>query len=201
MDDEVHAGRIDLLAFLTGLLDGPPDEQFVRGLFAGDVADTAPSVNEAIDEGFDRLASFHDAHAEGTRAGVEAAVLAEYGRLFEDGAVGTRERDYREPDADVDRELAAAYEAADWSAPEGNRDDIGTELAFLRHLVDRQRAGHAAALEQERQFIDGHLSQWVDPFARDLADAADSELYLGAASLLRGVVEFEDVLVTTRLLE
>ncbi|WP_254535520.1 TorD/DmsD family molecular chaperone [Halomarina litorea] len=201
MDDQVYAGRIDLLEFLSALLDGPPDERFVQGLFAGEVAGPAPSVNESLDRGFDLLATFHDDEAGSDPSAVAERVGAEYASLFESGAVSTRESAYREPDADADRELAAAYAAADWSAPDGHRDALGTELAFLRHLVARQRAGHAAALEQERAFVDEHLSRWVDPFARDLAEAADSTLYRGVAHLLRGVVEFEDALVTTQLLE
>lgn len=201
MDDDVYASRIDLLEFLSGLLGGPPDGDFVRGLTADEALGPAPSVNDPIDKGFELLASFHDDHADANPADVEEAVLSEYARLFEDGRVATRERDYRGPDEDVTRRLVAVYDDADWSPPEGDLDAIGTEIAFLYHLVERQRAGVGTALDREGQFLEDHLSRWVDPFVHDLADAADSDLYRGTAALLRGVVDLETALVTSQLLD
>jgi TorA maturation chaperone TorD len=200
MDDDVYAGRLDLLRFLSALLDGPPDDQFVRGLLAGDVAGPAPSVNDSIERGFSLLAAFHDDRADADPGAVERAVAAEYAGLFETGTVATRESAYRE-DAPVDRDLAAAYDAADWSPPSTPLDGVGVELAFLRHLVARQREGETTALDRESQFLDAHLSRWLDRFADDLADAAESDLYRGAAHVLRGVVEFEDTLVSAELRE
>lgn len=69
------------------------------------------------------------------------------------------------------------------------------ELAFLRYLVERQRHGDEETFGFERVFLDEHLTVWIDDFVADMREMADPGLFLAAALVLEGLVEFEDELV------
>lgn len=105
-----------------------------------------------------------------------------------------------------------ARAGADVSSDFGDLPDyIGLELAFMRHLCtqeasawERDEADAArqwAAMEQE--FLQDHLTQWVDDFGSRLAANTRSDFYRGVAELMPAfvhqdlkVLEASDVMAT-----
>jgi TorA maturation chaperone TorD len=202
-DDALYASRLELVDFLIEALHDVPDEEFVSTLLSGDLRTPEGSVNESLDRGFDELGTFVDEHQEYDLDTVQEALEREYTRLF----VGPRpvvvahETYYRE-DADYLGEgladVEASYGAASWSPPDDypEEDDfVVVELAFLRHLIDRQRRGAEVAVGFERVFLDEHALTWVDPFTTDLRESTDSRLYVAVADVYEGLLQFEDELV------
>jgi len=202
-DDALYASRLELVDFLIEALHDVPDEEFVSTLLSGDLRTPEGSVNESLDRGFDELGTFVDEHQEYDLDTVQEALEREYTRLF----VGPRpvvvahETYYRE-DADYLgeglAEVEASYGAAGWSPPDDypEEDDfVVVELAFLRHLIDRQRRGAEEAVGFERVFLDEHALTWVDPFTTDLRESTDSRLYVAVADVYEGLLQFEDELV------
>jgi TorA maturation chaperone TorD len=202
-DDAVYAARLELVDFLVEVFYDVPDEAFVDRLLSGDLQFPADEVNDGLDAGFDRLETFVADNADRDPADVQDELETEYTRVF----VGPRppvlahETNYREDTAFIGEGLAdveASYGAAGWTPPENygeENDFVAVELAFLRHLITRQRRGAEEAFGYERVFLDEHLLRWVDPFVDDVYDHAESDLYLAAADVFRGFVEFEDELV------
>lgn len=204
MDDEaVYEARLELVDFLVEVFWDTPTEAFVADLVAGDVQLPEESVTPEMDEGFAMLDEWVADQRGRDAAAVQSELEREYTRLF----VGPRppvlphESYYRE-DADFLGEAVATveetYGAVGWEPPEEypeEADFIAVELAFLRHLVDRQRGGEEAAFGYERVFLDEHLLPWVDPFVEDLREEAEPGLFLAAGLVLRGFVTFEDELV------
>lgn len=204
MDEEaLYESRLELVDFLVEALHDTPDEEFVETLLAGDVLLPEGEVNDFLDRGFDELRTFIDEHRGYDLDVVQEALEREYTRLL----VGPRppvvahETYYRE---DTDylgeglAEVQASYGAAGWSAPDDypeEADFVAVELAFLRNLIDRQRRGAEEAVGFERVFLDEHALEWVEPFATDLRQEADSRLYVTVADIYRGFLEFEDELV------
>lgn len=202
-DDAIYAARIELADFAIEVLWDTPAESFVERLLSGDVAFPSDEVNASLDEGFEHLRQFvTDNQGRPTHA-VHDELAREYTRLF----VGPRppvvahETHYREDTELIGKGLAevqADYAAAEWSPPEEypEEDDfVATELAFLRHLIERQRRGDEAAFEYERVFLDEHLLSWIDEFAADIREHTDEPLLLAAASVTEGLVDFEDDIV------
>lgn len=204
MDERaLYESRLELVDFLIEALHDVPDEEFVETLLSGDVRIPEGEVNEPLDRGFDELRTFIDEHREYDLDTVQEALNREYTRLF----VGPRppvvahETYYRE-DADYLGEgladVEASYSAASWSPPEEypeENDFVAIELAFLRHLIDRQRRGAEEAVGFERVFLDEHALTWADEFTTDLRDSTDSRLYVAVADIYEGVLRFEDELV------
>lgn len=62
-------------------------------------------------------------------------------------------------------------------------DHIGFELDFMLQL-----AVNEDALKDSMKFLDGHLSQWVSEFSRDIQKYALTEFYRGAGIILKGFV-------------
>jgi TorA maturation chaperone TorD len=202
-DDALYASRLELVDFLIEALHDVPDEEFVATLLSGDLRTPEGSVNEALDRGFQELDTFVEEHQEYDLDTVRDALEREYTRLF----VGPRpvvvahETYYRE-DADYLGEglaqVDASYGAAGWSPPDDypEEDDfVVVELAFLRHLIDRQRRGAEEAVGFERVFLDEHALTWVEPFTTDLRESTNSRLYVAVADVCEGLFEFEDELV------
>ncbi|MFC6989485.1 molecular chaperone [Haloplanus sp. GCM10025708] len=202
-DDAVYDARLELVDFLVEAFYDVPDEAFVERLLSGELRFPADEVNASLDAGFERLRAFVDDNAGRDPADVRDELEAEYTRVF----VGPRppvlahETNYRDDTAFIGEGLAdveASYGAAGWTPPEGygeENDFVAVELAFLRHLVTRQRGGAEEAFGYERVFLDEHLLRWVDPFVADVHDHAESDLYLAAADVYAGFLEFEDELV------
>lgn len=202
-DGAVYDARLELVDFVIEVFWNVPAEEFIEDLIAGTVQLPDRTVDEDLDAGFDHLSSFVAAN-EGRRAAVVyEEVRQEYTRVF----VGPRppvlahETYYREDTDFLGQGLAeveASYAAAGWSPPEAyteESDFIAVELAFLRDLIDRQRAGQEETFGYERVFLDEHLGEWVDLFVEAVLDETDHDLFRAGALVLRGLVSFEDELV------
>jgi TorA maturation chaperone TorD len=206
-EDAIYAARIELIDFCIECLHDTPDEAFVERLLSGGYELPADSVNDRLDRGFDHLEAFVEANRDRDSAEVTEELAVEYTRVF----VGPRppvlahETYYREDTEFIGEGLAevtASYAAAGWNAPAdyGEEDDfVAVELAFLRNLVGRQRAGKEETFGFERVFLDEHLLQWVDEFVADVEDETDEPFYLAAANVLAGLVELEDELVASQM--
>jgi TorA maturation chaperone TorD len=207
-DDDIYAARIELIDYLVECFYDAPDEGFVDRLLSGDLVTPGDSVNEAMDEGFAELRAFVEEEG-GTDADSEA-VAQRLRQAFTTLFVGPRppvtahETYYREGDflGKGLAEVEATYSAAGWTPPEEypEEDDyVAVELAFLRHLVTRQRRGAEEAFGYERVFLDEHLGQWADDLAADVLEHTDESFYRAAAQVLSGVVAFEDDLVASQM--
>lgn len=211
-ESEIYDARLEVIDFLVEVFYDAPDEAFLERLFSDEVAVPEEPINDTMDSGFERLRRFIDRH--GTRAPetVHEELRTEYTSLF----VGPRppaqphETYYREDTEFIGEGLAeveASYAAAGWSPPEEypeENDHIAVELAFLRHLVDRQRGGEEEAFGYERVFIDEHLTTWHEAFLDTLREElddeeADADLFLAAAEVFVGFVTFEDELVAQQV--
>jgi TorA maturation chaperone TorD len=202
-DAELYDARLELIDFCIDAFWDVPGESFVERLLGGEIELPEGSVNEPLDGGFEMLREWREEHRDRSPGTVHDELNREYTDLF----VGPRppvlphETYYRE---DTDflgeglAEVEASYGAAGWSSPEDypEEDDfVAVELAFLRHLVDRQRTGGEEAFGFERVFLDEHLLEWVDAFVDELRDEADPGLFLAAGLIFQGLVRFEDELV------
>lgn len=201
-DDAVYAVRVELLDFLIAAFWDTPDEAFLERLLTGSKL-PEKRVNESLDAGFSELAEFVDRNRDRPIGRTKADLEREYTKLF----VGPRppvlahETYYRDDTDFIGAGLAdvqATYSAAGWNPPEEypEEDDfVAVELAFLRHLISRQRRGHVETFGYERVFLDEHLEYWIDAFVADVHDKSEEPFYRAAASVLKGFVEFEDELV------
>jgi putative dimethyl sulfoxide reductase chaperone len=197
-DEEIYAARLELVDFLIEALWDTPSEEFVETLLSGEIR-TPEGVDEDLDTGFEKLRAFIEENKGRDVAAVQRELNREYTRVF----VGPRppvmahESYYRE---DMDflgtgkAEVEANYGAAGWNPPEEypeEGDFVAVELAFLRHLIERQRRGAEEAFGYERVFLEEHMTRWIDDCAGDIIEYADSEFYEAVGHLLAGVVEFE----------
>ncbi|QLG61396.1 TorD/DmsD family molecular chaperone [Halorarum salinum] len=202
-EDEIHEARVEVVDFLIEAFWDVPGEGFVERLLGDGIVLPADPVNDPMDEGFEMLRRWRDAHRGEPVEEVHEALEREYTSLF----VGPRppvlphETYYRDDTDFIGKGLAeveASYSAAGWSPPEEypeENDFVAVELAFLRHLVGVQRDEREESFGYERVFLDEHLTQWVDAFVADLREEADPGLFLAAGLILAGLVEFEDELV------
>lgn len=202
-DDAVYQARLALCDFLIEVFWDVPTEPFIEGLFEDKVSlPTDEKINEPLDEGFSLLASFCEDNRDRPANTVQNELKTEYTRVF----VGPRppvlahETYYRDDTEFIGEGLAEveeSYSATGWNPPEdyGEENDfIAVELAFLRHLISRQRAGATEAFGYERVFLDEHLLQWAEDCAVNVREETDTRLYLAGASLFEGLVAFEDEL-------
>ena len=199
----VYDARLELVDFVIDVFWDTPSEAFVAQLLDGTVELPEDPVNDSMDEGFDHLATWLDEH-EGES--VEAVTL-ELEQAYTDLLVGPRppvlphETYYRDDTEFIGEGLAAveaSYGAAGWSSPEEypEEDDfIAVELAFLRYLIEQQRAGKEETVGFERVFLEEHLTQWIPAFAEEMREETDHDLFLAAALVCDGLVEFESDLV------
>ncbi|WP_122088366.1 TorD/DmsD family molecular chaperone [Halalkalicoccus subterraneus] len=197
-DEEIYAARLELVDFLIEALWDAPSEEFVGTLLSGEIR-TPESVDEDLDTGFEELRTFVEENEGRDVAAVQRELNREYTRVF----VGPRppvmahESYYRE---DMDflgtgkAEVEASYGAAGWTPSEDypeEGDFVAVELAFLRHLIERQRRGAEEAFGYERVFVEEHMTHWIDDCADDIIEYADGAFYEAVGHLLAGVVEFE----------
>lgn len=202
-DEELYEARIELVDFVIEAFWDTPSEEFVTALLGDEILLPEESVNEPMDEGFEVLREWRAANSDRDVNEVIEELEKEYTRLL----VGPRppvlphETYYRDDTEFIGEGLAAveaSYGAAGWAAPEEypEEDDfIAVEMAFVRHLIDQQRTGHEEAFGFERVFLDEHLLEWIDPFAAEMREEAGDGLFLAAALVCQGFVEFEDELV------
>ncbi|WP_135534164.1 TorD/DmsD family molecular chaperone [Halostella pelagica] len=199
--DSVYEARLELFDFAVDSLGDAPNEAFLTDLFSG-VTVPDDEVHPSLDEGFAALERFVEDNEDRPIRDVEDELTTEYTRLF----VGLRpvitphETYYRDDTEYIGEGLAEveeSYHAVGWEPPEDypeENDFVAVELAFLRHLIRRQRRGEAEAFGYERVFLDEHLLEWIDEFAADVREETESDLYLAAADITEGVVAFEDEL-------
>lgn len=199
----IYDARLELVDFAIEVFHDVPDTEFVSRLLDGSVELPEGAVDETLDAGFEALARFTDANAGRGPEAVQDDLAEEFTRVF----VGPRppvlahETAFREDTEFIGQGLAeveASYSAAGWNPPEeyGEENDyLAVELAFLRHLIGRQRAGVQEAVGYERVFLDEHLLTWVDDFAAAVAEETDEPLFLAGARVAAGLAHFEDELV------
>lgn len=197
-DEEIYAARLELIDFLIEALWDTPTEAFVGNLLSGEVR-TPEGVDEGLDAGFGKLRAFIEDNEDREVEDVQTELKREYTRVF----VGPRppvmahETFYREEMEFLGTgksEVEASYAAAGWNPPDSypeEADYVAVELAFLRHLVERQRRGAEEAFGYERVFIEEHLAHWIDDCAADTTEYADTEFYEAVGYVLSGVIEFE----------
>ncbi|MEE9285296.1 MAG: molecular chaperone TorD family protein [Dehalococcoidia bacterium] len=95
-----------------------------------------------------------------------------------------------------------AYADAGYQQPPGNNeipDYVGVELDFLRHLSgeeatawatgDRSRA--LVSLNRQREFLAGHVLQWVTIFCDEVVRHAQEGFYKGMARVTKAVIILE----------
>lgn len=204
MDDEaVYEARLEIVDFLIETFWDVPSEAFLSRLLSDEVRIPEAEIDERFTRGFDRLRSFVDTNRDRPLETVHDELRTEYTDVF----VGPRppvlahETYYREDTDFLSEGLAAvqsSYSAAGWSPPEDygeEHDFVAVELAFLRHLVERQQAGAEESFGYERVFLDEHLLQWYEAFVEDVHRNTDAPLFLAAADVFAGFVEFEDEIV------
>ena len=199
----VYDARIELIDFCIEVFHDAPTEEFLSHLLAGDMRTPEDSVNEHLDAGFEHVRAFVDAHEGDDIEELHSGLRRTYTEVF----VGPRppvllhETHYRDDTEFIGEGLAeveASYGAAGWTPPEEypeENDFIAVELAFLRWLVTKQREGRDETFGYERVFLDNHLMTWVDDAVADIHDETDEPLFLAAAEILAGLVEFEDEIV------
>ncbi|NHN58693.1 MULTISPECIES: molecular chaperone [Halorussus] len=199
----LYDARIELVDYAIDTFWDAPGESFVSNLLAGEVRTPGEAVSPDLDEGFAELERFVEENEGRDVETVRDELTTEYTRVF----VGPRppvlahETYYREDEDFLGEGLAAvsaSYAAAGWSPPEAypeEDDHLAVELAFVRHLVDRQRRGDEETFGYERVFLDEHLLRWIDAFAADVIEETDEPFYRAGAKVVAGLVEFEDELV------
>ncbi|SHG73511.1 TorD/DmsD family molecular chaperone [Halobaculum gomorrense] len=199
----VYDARIELIDFPIEVFHDTPSREFLDRLLSGDVRVPEDHVNDHLDAGFDHVRAFVEANADADRDELYADVKQKYTTVF----VGPRppvllhETYYRDDTDFIGQGLAeveSSYSAAGWQPPEeyGEENDfVAVELAFLRWLVDKQRQGMEEAFGYERVFLDTHLTTWVEAAVDDVHEETDNDLFLAAAEILLGLVEFEDEIV------
>lgn len=204
MDEiQIYEARLELVDFVIEVFQDTPSEDFVEKLLGDEVELPDDSINDPMDEGFEMLATWREENA--TRAVEEVCedLRKEYTELF----VGPRppilphETFYRDDTEFIGEGLAeveASYSAAGWPLPDEypeENDFIAVEMAFLRNLIERQRNGKEEAVGFERVFLEEHLDHWIDDFVEDMREKADEGLFLAAALVCQGLVQFENTIV------
>ncbi len=206
-DNAVYDARIELVDFVIEVFHDTPDEAFVERLLAGEIETPGDEVNDHLDAGFDALEEFVEANQGRDVAEVVDELAREYTALM----VGPRpevlphETYYREDTEFIGEGLAdveASYGAAGWNPPEEygeENDHIAVEFAFLRNLIDRQRAGQDETVGFERVFLDEHLLTWLEEFTQHLIDQTEEPLFVAGAQIAAGTASFEDEIVAQLL--
>lgn len=204
MDDSaVYEARLELVDFVIEVFHDTPDEAFIERLLTDETETPGEAVNDHLDKGFDELRNFIEKNQDRDPGDVETELAKEYTNIM----VGPRpdvlphETFYLEETEFIGEGLAdveASYGAAGWSPPEEygeENDHIAVEFAFLRHLIERQRAGAEETVGFERVFLDEHLLRWVEEFTDHLPEKTDGPLFLAAAHIAAGTVAFEDEII------
>lgn len=203
MDElQIYDARLELADFVTEVFRDVPSEEFVAKLLGDEVELPDDSINDPMDEGFQMLTDWREDNADRDTEEVCEELTEEYTRTF----VGPRppvlphETMYRDDTEFIGEGLAeveASYSAAGWPLPEEypeENDFIAVEMAFLRHLIERQRDGDEETVGFERVFLNEHLNHWIDDFVADVREEGDEGLYLAAALICQGLVEFENTI-------
>jgi len=202
-ESAVYEARLELVDFVVEVFHDTPDETFVERLLNGEFETPGEEVNEHLDAGFDALEAFVEQNQGRDLDDVTEALATEYTALM----VGPRpnvlphETFYRDDTEFIGEGLAdveASYGAAGWSPPEEygeENDHIAVEFAFLRHLIERQRAGADETVGFERVFLDEHLLTWLEQFTDHIVEETDQPLFVAGAEVAAGTAAFEDEII------
>ena len=74
-------------------------------------------------------------------------------------------------------------------------DHLGIELDFCAFLCEktaeaiRLQRSSAEFIDAQSKFLDNHILNWVPRFLFDLRKAAETQVYLGSAQMLEGMIE------------
>ncbi|GAB7013342.1 TorD/DmsD family molecular chaperone [Halolamina salina] len=203
----VYDARIELVDFVIEVFHDTPDEAFIERLLAGEIETPGDEVNDHLDAGFAALEEFIEENEGRDPAEVTNELAKEYTALM----VGPRpnvlphETYYRDDTEFIGEGLAdveASYGAAGWNPPEEygeENDHIAVEFAFLRNLIERQRAGQDETVGFERVFLDEHLLTWLEQFTDHIAEETDEQLFVAGARIAAGTAAFEDEIVAQLL--
>jgi TorA maturation chaperone TorD len=195
----LYEARLELVNFLVDAFADYPPEALLERLLDGEFRMPDEPVSEDLDAGFERLRQFVADNEDRDLAAVRDDLESEYTRVF----VGPRppvlpHETYYRDDTDFRgaglAKVEASYGAAGWNPPEEypeENDHVAVELAFLRYLVERQRAGDEETFGFQRVFHEEHLSHWIDDCAADVVETTDDPFYEAAGHLLAGYVAFE----------
>lgn len=206
-DNAVYEARFELVDFVVEVFHDTPDEAFVARLLNGEYETPGEAVNEHLDAGFAALEAFVEENQGRDPEVVTNELAKEYTALM----VGPRpnvlphETFYREDTEFIGEGLAdveASYGAAGWNPPEEygeENDHIAVEFAFLRNLIERQRAGQDETVGFERVFLDEHLLPWLEEFTDHIAEETDESLFVAGARVAAGTAAFEDEIVAQLL--
>ena len=206
-DNAVYEARLELVDFVIEVFHDTPDEGFIERLLTGETETPGEAVNEHLDSGFQELHRFIEENEGRDPEAVETDLAKEYTKIM----VGPRpdvlphETFYREDTEFIGEGLAdveASYGAAGWSPPEEygeENDHIAVEFAFLRYLIERQRAGAEETVGFERVFLDEHLLTWVEEFTDHITEKTDNPLFRAAALVAAGTASFEDEIIAQLL--
>ncbi|QKY19027.1 molecular chaperone TorD family protein [Halolamina sp. CBA1230] len=206
-DNAVYDARIELVDFVIEVFHDTPDEAFVERLLAGEIETPGEEVNDYLDAGFDALEEF----VEQNQGRDVDEVVDELAREYTAVMVGPRpevlphETYYRDGTDFIGEGLAdveASYDAAGWNPPEEygeENDHIAVEFAFLRNLIERQRAGQDETVGFERVFLDEHLLTWLEAFTDHIVEETDEPLFIAGARIAAGTAAFEDEIVAQLL--
>ena len=206
-ENAVYDARIELVDFVIEVFHDTPDEAFVERLLNGEIETPGDEVNDYLDAGFAALERFVEENEGKDPEAVANDLAIEYTRIM----VGPRpdvlphETFYREDTEFIGEGLAdveASYGAAGWNPPEEygeENDHIAVEFAFLRNLIQRQRAGADETVGFERVFLDEHLLTWLEAFTDHIAEETDEELFVAGAYVAAGTAAFEDEIVAQLL--
>ena len=68
-------------------------------------------------------------------------------------------------------------------------DHIAVELHYMEYLCKEFQAGSAGiCLEEQREFLQNHLLNWVPSFCEDVQKYSDTDFYKGAAGLIAAIL-------------
>lgn len=191
--------RSEMYAFLSRLFLDEVDENLIESLRRTPLPPMTGNHN--IDEGYRLI--FRASDKQKTEA--REAFAVDYSRTFigtgADGgsaaypyeSVYTSERHLLMQDAfhEVIKEYReSGYNKSQRSEPE---DHIGIELEFMGILCEKTKEAFERNDEKEaellvakqKRFLQNHITNWVIPFANDMATFSQTDLYRGLALLTR----------------
>lgn len=203
---ELARSRAALYRWFAQAFFAPPDEEMVKSLRNGAMADllksleTIPSANAGVN-------AMQWALADGDVQKAAAALGAAYVRLF-DGVGGPESvPPYRsvyeneegllcgQATAEMDRTLRQHRMRLSESVHEPS-DHLAIQLEAMSQLAlrvaEEAEAQHRSLLPllaEQRDFLDTHLRSWVGRFAERLAAIDTSGYYAGLASVLEAFLE------------
>jgi TorA maturation chaperone TorD len=188
-----------------------PTREFIEGLVESDAFPPAPflSVDEQMARGLRLLAASLEPFREGVSQQALEGLQGDHCQLFVGSGMPAAppwESFYRTEEglmvSSHTLEVRAFYERFDLVAERKEQepeDHIGLELEFMACLCDRHgeclRNGDvreaAVTIQAQRDFLDGHLLQWISRFCEAVDLFAWTDFFRGMAQLTEGFVAWD----------